>query len=416
MKISKIVLSILILVLVLFEGCFTPKAEYEIKAVIEISEDGVLRDLSVNRKDTTFNRAIVLARKRQGTSKKSFVELFGEAFAEIDRDRPLAALFTSRELKDRITYNSTNEDVLKVLKEEIGAAIDNSYNILTDRINKFGIPKRKRKIEINSNRLFVTIKFSGEDPNRIISLIQAQGKLGFWETYKLEDIYENLLEANNVIRILKEDSIAARSKKQDLLKQGQEFPLFYLLHPRTDSNGNPLKGSAVGRADFKDTAEITRYLNMKQVRDLFPADIKFLWSAYTLKHPEAGRHTDIHELYAVRSSRDDRAALDGDLITKAHYNFNRKFNTHEIYLIMNPEGTVKWARFTHFNIGRTIAIVIDNLVYSAPVVKEEIRSGRAVISGNFSIDEAQDLANILNSNTGRKLSCKMKIISLEVTR
>lgn len=455
---SRIILSVLILVLVVFEGCFSPKAEYEIKAIMELKEDAILRDLSVNRRDTALNQAITLALKRQGTSQKSFVELFGEAFAEIDKDRHLAGLFLSRELKDRITYNSTNDDVLKVLEKEISTEIDNSYNILIARIDNFGIPKRKRRFEIAGNRIFITIKTKSENPERIIGLFEPQGRIEFWETYELEDIYEYLLEANAVIRNkLEEDIIAAESKKQDLLKQGQdkqedpektdqseepslleqlmedsgsddsedqalrgieeEFPLFCLLRPRIDNTGNIMRGSAVGLANYKDTAKVNRYLNMKQVRDLFPADIKFLWSAYAIKQPEAGRKTDLYELHAIKGSgRDGSAALDGNLISDARYNFNRKWGTNEIHLGMNPEGTKNWTRFTHFNIGRTIAIVIDNLVYSAPVVKEEIRGGRTVISGNFSIDEAQDLANIINSTAGQKLPGKPKIISVEVTK
>jgi SecD/SecF fusion protein len=434
MKISKIILSVLIFVLVLFEGCFSPKAEYEIKAVMEISEDNIIRDLSVNRRDTTLNQAIALALKRRAASRQSFVELFGKAFTEIDRDRPLAALFLSRELKERITYNSTNQDVLKVLEEEISTAINKSYNILLARIDNFGIPKRKRKIEITGNRMFITIKTKYDNPERIIGLFEPQGNLEFWETYELKDIYEHLLAANAVIRYkleqsdqqeeepllpeqLMTDSGSVDSEEQAPRARVNEFPLFYILRPRIDNTGNIMRGSAVGRVHFKDTAEVTRYLNIKQARDLFPADIKFLWSAYAIKQPEAGRKTDLYELHAIKGiGRDGSAALYGDLITKAHYNFNRKWGTNEIHLSMNPEGTVNWARFTHQNIGRTIAIVIDKLVYSAPVVQEEIRSGRAVISGNFSIDEAQDLANIINSTAGQRLSGKLRIISLEVTK
>jgi SecD/SecF fusion protein len=458
MKISRIILIAPVLILPLIQGCFHPKAEYEIKAVMEIMEDDIIKELSVDRKDTTLNQAIELALKRRVASRKSFIGLFGEAFAEIDRNRPLAGLFLSWELKDRITYNSTNEDVLKVLEEVIGSAIDNSYNILTDRINKFGIPKRKRKIEIDSNRIFVTIKVSGEDPDRIISLFQPQGKLEFWETYELTDIYEYLLESNNVIRNkLEEDIIAAQSKKKDLKERMQvgqedaeqsgqqeeelslleqleadtnavdtqqassgiekEYPLFSLLRPRIDNTGNLMRGSAIGWANSKDTAEITRCLNIKEVKALFPKDIKFLWSAYDLKHPETGRHTDLYELHAIRvNSRDGSALLSGDVITKARCNFNRKWKTYDIHLSMNPEGAKRWAIITRNNIGRTIAMVIDNHVYSAPVVQEEIRSGKAMISGNFSIKEAQDLANILNSTAGQKLSGKLEIIKLEVTK
>jgi SecD/SecF fusion protein len=434
MKISRIILTVLILVLVLFEGCFSPKAEYEIKAVMEINEDGLIRELSVNRKDTTLNRALALALKRRAASRQSFIELFGEAFAEIDKDRPLAGLFLSRELKDRITYNSTNENILKVLEEEIGAAIDNSHDILLARLDNFGIPKRKRKIEINGNRIFITIRTKSENPERITDLFEPRGKLEFWETYELQDIYEHLLAANAVIRNkleqavqqeeepllleqLMADNNAVDTQEQAPLVRVNEFPLFYLLRPRLDDNGNIMKGSAIGRANFKDTAEVTRYMNIKQVKDLFPEDIKFLWSAYAIKQPEAGRKTDLYELHAIKGSgRDGSALLNGDVITEARYNFNRKWATNEVHLSMNPEGTVRWARITYANRGRTIAIVIDNHVYSAPIVMDEIRSGRVVISGNFSIEEAQDLANILNSTAGQKLSGKPKIISLEVTK
>ena len=420
---------------------------------LEISVIDVIKAMSNNSKDTTFITAIDLAKKRLRSSQKDFVTLFGEAFEEIDPNAKLAAVFNTVDLRDRINFNSTNEEVLSVIRKETNDAIDNSYNILRSRIDRFGVSQPNIQHLEGSGRILVELP-GIKDPERVRKLLQGTASLEFWETYDNKEVYQYLLAANNKIKeietaekILKEEAKADENKdkkkenvkkteqtvkvdtsdekESSLIDQMQDdtskkesslieqldtlatdtsasfrseqmaenYPLFSILTPRTNRKGELLEGAAIGYSNKIDTAKVNAYLNLKQVRSLFPRNIKFLWGVKAID--KAGNY---YELIAIKvTSRDGKPALSGDVVTNARAEFGQNNANAEVSMSMNSEGSKIWARLTKDNVGRQIAIVLDNYVYSYPVVNQEIRGGRSSITGHFTIAEAKDLANILKS-------------------
>ena len=417
---------------------------------LEISVVDVIKAMSNNSKDTTFVSAIKLAQKRMRNSQQDFVTLFGEAFIEIDPNGKLAAIFNTVDLKEKgINYNSTNEDVLDVIRKETNDAIDNSYNILRSRIDRFGVSQPNIQRLENTGRVLVELP-GIKDPERVRKLLQGTASLEFWETYDNKEVYQYLLAANNKLKeiqtaeetLQKKEENSADNKKKDIVKEKKEtvevdsikekesslieqiqgdtlasdssnafqaeqmaknYPLFSVLTPRTNRKGELLQGASIGYANKNDTAKVNSYFRMKQIRSLFPRNIKFLWGVKSIDDAE-----NFYELIAVKiTSRDGNSALSGDVVTDARSEFGQNQANAEVSMSMNGKGAKDWARITKNNIGRQIAIVLDNYVYSYPVVNQEIRGGRSSISGNFTIAEAKDLANILKSG---KLPAPAKII------
>ncbi len=405
---------------------------------LEISSYEIIRALSNYSDDPTFVKALNLAREYQRTSTDDFISLFGRAFEEVDPDARMAAIFSTPELRDRITFASTNQDVLNVIRREAENAIDNSFNILRSRIDRFGVTQPNiQKLETHGR---ILVELPGiREPERVRSLLQGTANLEFWETYDNQEIYPYLLEANQRIKEIEEaqrvlerdpepeDTVAPVQPEPgeeltpaDTLSPEEEslldlidrdpadldedltpdqmlldFPLFSILNPMTGADGRLMGGSVVGIAEYRDTAKVNRYLNMPQVRQLFPRDVKFLWG---VKPPRFDATESFYELHAIRvTARDGRPPLDGDVITDARADFGQAQATAEVTMAMNAEGARIWARLTRDNIGNSIAIVLDDLVYSAPRVNQEITGGRSQITGDFSIAEAQDLANVLRS-------------------
>jgi SecD/SecF fusion protein len=405
---------------------------------LEISSYEIIRALSNYSDDPTFVEALDLAREYQKTSTDDFITLFGRAFETIDPDARLAAIFSTPELRDRISFTSSNQEVLSVIRSEAERAIDNSFNILRSRIDRFGVTQPNiQKLETHGR---ILVELPGiREPERVRSLLQGTANLEFWETYENREIYPYLLKANDRIREIDE---AQRVLKRDIepgdavvpvqpepgeqltpadeLSPEQEslldilgrdttqidegmtpdqlladFPLFSILNPMTGVDGQLMGGSVVGIAEYRDTALVNHYLNLPQVRQLFPRDVKFLWG---VKPPRFDATDSFFELHAIKvTSRDGRPPLDGDVITDARVEFGQTQASAEVTMAMNAEGARIWARLTRDNIGRSVAIVLDDLVYSAPRVNQEIPGGRSQITGDFTIAEAQDLANVLRS-------------------
>ncbi len=431
------------------------------EVVMEISTVDVIRSLANYSKDTTFAKAIALAKKMQRNSQSDFLTLFGEAFKQIAPDGKLASIFNTIELKDKINYNSTNKEVLKVLRENTKSAIDNSFNILRSRIDRFGVTQPNiQRLEGNTGR--VIIELPGiKDPQRVRKLLQGTANLEFWETYDNQEVYKYLLEANKRIKELNDlkkthrdltavkdttivtnsdssnntllagtvpisdttkattdtanggvklleemendTSVASTDSAQTREQTLKDYPLFSILSPNTTRDGKLMEGAAVGIAHFKDTAKVDKYLNMPQVKAVFPRTLKFAWTVKPLKNAE-----DYYQLIALKvSTRNGRAPLGGDKVTNARAEFSNNKSNAEVTMTMNGEGAKIWARLTKENIGKQIAIVLDNYVYSYPVVQAEIRGGRSSITGDFTIEEAKDLANVLKSG---KLPAPAKII------
>jgi SecD/SecF fusion protein len=415
--------------------------------ILEVSVVDVIRALSNNSTDSTFVQAIELAKKYQLTSREDFVTLFGKAFTKVDPNAKLAAIFSTVELKDRVNFSSSNADVLKVIHDEANAAIDNSFNILKSRIDRFGVLQPNVQQLETKGRIQVDLP-GIKEPERVRKLLQGTANLEFWETYENQEVYGFLLESNKKLKdilaaeTITSDSIkgisttkttAKTAEKKDTTKgvslldkiaadstkkndstalpnqQLKEYPLFALLSPASSRDGKLMEGAMVGYSKVSDTAKVNTYLHLKQIRSIFPRDLRFVWSS---KPMEGDKSQSVFELYAIKAStRDGKAPLDGSVVTNARGEFGQNKSKAEVNMTMNGEGAKIWARLTKENVGRCIAIVLDNSVQTAPRVNGEIPNGSSVITGNYTISEAQDLAIILKSG---KMPAPARIINENV--
>ena len=418
---------------------------------LEVSVVDIVRALSGNSTNPVFTQAIEKAIEKQKNSQSDFVTLFGESFTEVDPNAKLAAIFNTVDLKDRVTFNSTNAEVLNVIRKETKGAIDRTFNILRTRIDRFGVAQPNIQQLQTAGRILVELP-GIKEPERVRKLLQGTAQLEFWETYQFADLVPYFEEANK--RLVETNSMAiADSTKADTTKvqatetakaaadtttlaatdtaastlldkisdttdtgkqnanfekYAKENPLFAYLNPAIFPNAQgqyfPGQGATVGYAAIKDTSRINHMLALS--KGSFPRDLKLAW---TVK-PEKER-PDVLELVALKiTSRDGKAPLGGEAIVDARQDYDPNGRV-EITMLMNTEGAKTWKRLTGDNIGNQVAIVLDNYVYSAPRVNGEIPNGRSSISGNFSIEEAQDLANILKAG---KLPAPARIVQEEV--
>jgi SecD/SecF fusion protein len=432
-----------------------------------ISVPDVIRALSGYNQDPTFNKAINLAIQKEKNSTRDFVDLFEESLKEVDPNAKLAAIFNTVELKGRINFNSSNEEVMKVIREESNAAIDRTYNILTTRIDRFGVVQPNIQKLQTAGRILIELP-GIKDPERVRKLLQGTAQLEFWETRQFPELQPYFAEANKKLPILlaggadtlqvdstlaadtagtakaitgnenlteKKDIAQAEPEKKDTAganallkkmegdtasagakKQQESFeeyaktnPLFAYLNPAIyqNSDGQYVAGQTamVGRAFIKDTARVNYMLRL--TKNIFPRDLKLAW---TVK--PGAESPDVLELVALKvTSRDGSAALGGDVITDASQDYDQNGRV-EVKMSMNSEGARIWKRLTGENIGKQIAIVLDGYVYSYPNVNGEIPNGSSSITGgNMTVEEAQDLANILKAG---KLPAPAHIVAEEV--
>jgi len=434
---------------------------------LEISVVDLIRALSNYNEDATFNEALKLALEKQKDSQEDFIDLFYESIQEIDPNVKLAAIFATIELKEKINYESTNEEVLAVIRTESESAIENSFNILRSRIDHFGVTQPNiQRLEGRNSRILVELP-GVKEPERVRKLLQGTANLEFWETYDNTEIFGSLRAVNDKLRVIFEADAAGNSLTTDstannadstivaenttvenpvadtaqvantavagdsanqVAEEGglidqlegdsanaaemnieqfrKENPLFGYLSPMTSEDGNLTRGAAIGYANFKDTAKVREILAMEQIADLLPRDVRFSWGVKSLDD-----NGNFFQLIALKAKRGGGPVLDGDAITDARDDFGNNQATAEVDMTMNGEGAKEWARITKENVGRQIAIVLDGYVYSFPVVNDEIRGGRSQISGNFTINEAKDLANILKSG---KMPAPARIIEEEI--
>ena len=398
---------------------------------LEVSVIDLVKAMSNHSKDSTFNAALARAQEMEKNSQEGFITLFGQAYAEIDPNAKLAANFLTPDLKDRINFNSSNAEVLDVIKEEADAAIANTFNILRSRIDRFGVAQPN--IQMLSQRGRILVELPGvKDKERVRKLLQGTASLEFWETYENQEVYPYLLDANRVIKerisdseetvsteepdaIAKAETAKAEEKADtsdelsllDELESSEsdstavnenadiakDYPLFAVLKPNVNNQGQLFPGPAVGFAHFGDTARVNRFLALPQVRSLFPRDMIFRWQMKPFD--EVGNY---YQLVALKvTTRDGSAPLDGDVVTDARQDFAQGRASAEVSMSMNSEGSKIWARMTKDNVGKSIAIVLDGYVVSYPTVQGEIPGGRSQITGNFTVEEAKDLANMLKS-------------------
>jgi len=419
--------------------------------ILEVSVEDVIKSLANNSQDSTFRQSLQLANEMQMESQEDFVTLFGQAWNRVDPNARMAAVFNTYELKDQVDYNSTNQQVLKVIREETKGAIDNTFNILRTRIDRFGVIQPNiQKLE-TAGRILVELP-GVKDQERVKDLLQTTASLEFWETYENPQVYQYLVEANEQIRqieqarekleqqtgeqasaeevmeeVSQEEETQVSSQQdtseQSLLEQieqdttqadtsaagqqmARQYPLFQVLQPMVNPNNNQLfQGSVVGIAHFTDTAEVNEYLAMEKVQSVFPRDMEFHWGVKPYQGDEQGEH---YPLYALKlTGREGQAPLTGEVVTDARSQFGQNQATAEVSMSMNSEGAKTWARLTKNNVGEFIAIVLDGYVYSAPRVQGEIKGGQSSITGDFSVQEAKDLANVLKSG---KLPAPARII------
>ena len=416
---------------------------------LEVSVVEVIKAMANYNPDTTFNAALTRAAEMQKNSTQDFVTLFGQAFSEIDPNARLAAIFSTMELKDRVMFNSTNAEVLDVIREETDAAIDNSFLILRTRIDRFGVAQPN--IQQLQTRGRILVELPGIDnPERVRKLLQGTAQLEFWETYENQEVYPYLVQANQRLREITEPASSQESAAEgtapadtsgtietladttgqsasgsllqelqsdttgvtpegtaDLESFRKEFPLFAILNPSTDQTGNLFPGPVVGMAHSKDTAEINTIMAREQIRNIFPRNMLFRWTAKSMD--ENGNYFRLIALKAT--TRDGQAPLTGEVITDARQDFDQFGGRPEVAMSMNSEGAKTWARMTKENVGKSIAIILDGYVRSYPTVQNEITGGRSSITGLENIEEAKDLANILKSG---KMPAPARIMQEEV--
>jgi SecD/SecF fusion protein len=406
--------------------------------ILEVSVEDILKALSNYNTDKSFTDALARAREFQKESQSDYLTLFGRAFQEIDPNAKLASVFGTVDLKEKINFNSTNEDVMKVLDAEVTSAIANAFNILRERIDRFGVVQPNITQLATKGRILIELP-GQTDPKRVRELLQGTASLEFWETYENGEIIGYLSAANNILKEIQANTetvklspdqpvekvtVTDTTKKDqtllDLIEKDttkaatastrEEFtrqnPLFGILNPRVNAQGEPDPSSMIGLASAKDTAKVNSYLRMNQIKSLFPRDLKFMWSQNPYQYDPTKTY---YELHAIKvTTRDGRAPLDGDVVTSARPTSGVTGSEVKVDMSMNAEGAKIWARMTRENIGRCLAVVLDGYVRSFPRVQSEISGGNTEITGNFTIEEADDLANILKSG---KLPAPAKIIS-----
>jgi len=391
---------------------------------LEISVVDLIRAMSGNSTDSTFTKAIALAVKNERSNgQDDFVTLFGKAFTTVDPNARLAAIFNTLDLRDKVNFNSSNADVLKVIRTQTNSAIDNSFQILRTRIDRFGVAQPNIQQLQTKGRILVELP-GVKDPKRVRKLLQGTANLEFWETHENSEVYPFLLEANKRLREIKaltkagvgvkdssklvsaSDSAKATNLLAEIKKQGKDslaagtaddiaknFPLFAVLSPNTSRDGQIGRGPVVGYAHSRDTAAVSEYLKMPQIKSIFPRTMLFRWTAQPTE-----KEGNFFQLIVLKvTNRDGKAPLSGDVVSDARQDFGQNKASSVVDMNMNNEGAKIWQRMTRENVGRSVAVVLDNYVQSFPTVQGEIAGGRTEISGNFTVEEAKDLANMLKS-------------------
>ena len=366
--------------------------------MLEIEVQDLVKSLAGDsQNDPAFVEALARANEALKSGTNDYIGEFAKAYEQVSNGSPLAAIFVSPDRKD-ITPNSSDAEVIKVLREETDAAIAASFNILRSRIDHFGVTQPNIQRMPNSNRILVELP-GVKEPERVRKLLQGSASLEFWVTYDAAEILPILAEADQLIKQTSEAAPAAEAEKAEGLAAEaaaaeeqsvtgftrENNPLFALLDPSFAGN------CVVGAATSADMPAINAYLARPEVQNLLPADLELMWG---IKGEPMFDNRIC--LYALRSV-DGKPAMDGGAVSTAQENYSQNGSAAEVNLMMNANGASQWAQLTGQNIGKPIAIVLDGYVYSAPNVQNKIEGGSSVITGNFTIQEAQDLANVLKS-------------------
>ena len=398
--------------------------------ILEISVPDVLETLADHKTDPAFVKSMKQARTEEETSQSDFISLFVKYYHQNAPGHRLAELFATQQLQGKINPQSTDSEVEKVLRQEVQAAIDNSFNVVRTRIDKFGVVQPNiQKLEGQTGRIMVEMP-GIKEPERMRKLLQGSANLEFWETYNADEVIPYLQQLDS--RLANDASNDTTAAKKAIKKTDAKKVKFQLKNnddetPTQKSNAqmeaakkqHPLLAmlqttgqnslALVGYASVRDTAAISKLIYGQTAKQILPTDLKLLWSAT----PEDGiKAKNIYGLYAIKvSSSNGQAPLQGDVVVDAKDEFNHVTGQPEVNMTMNTEGARRWAALTKANVGKAIAIVLDNAVYSAPRVNGEIDGGSSAISGNFTVEMTKDLANTLKSG---RMPAPARIVQEEV--
>ncbi len=411
---------------------------------MEVSVPDILRALSGYNTSENFNRAMALAQERQKSSGDDFVTLFLAAFREIDPNAKLASVFATFELKDKVTTSSTNEEVERVIREEVEGAINNSFMVLRTRIDRFGVVQPNIQKLAQSGRILIELP-GIKEPERVRKLLQGSANLEFWETYDFAELLPQIAQIDREMgaanlateeaegeskveeqktadaqsasdasveeltqAIAANDSAAEAQKEQAEAVENYKkaHPLFFILNPSVNQAGQAYRGPVVGTVHYTDTARVMAALTSQQAKQILPRELRFRWTVKAIDEANS-----LYQLVALKAQRDGRPSLEGDVITDARADFSQVSAYANVSMSMNAEGAKAWQRITKENIGKSVAIVLDGFVYSFPTVQNEIAGGNSQITGNFTVEEAKDLANTLKSG---KMPAPARIIQEDV--
>ena len=383
--------------------------------MLQVQLEDLVRALSKNNQSVEFNNAIALAKENQKDSREDFITLFAEAWKQTSNGLPLAHVFGTIDMVGKIGPESTDAEVIEVIRAESESAIANSFNVLRNRIDRFGVTQPNIQKLGNSGRILVELP-GVKEPERVRKLLQGTASLEFWPTFNYSEVKVYLDEANALLaEILVDDTVveetpaveadsllaaelAQKAQETEILKQN---PLYAVLAPAQ------YESACIGYAHYADTAKINKFFAMPQVKALFPVEFKPMWTVHASAFGE-----NIYELVAIKAtSADGKAPLDGGYVTDARVQFGNTGGSPEVSMSMNGEGAGIWSRLTGDNVGKQIAIVLDGMVYSYPNVNGKIDGGSSQITGKFTLEEAEDLANVLKSG---KLPAPATIIQEQV--
>ena len=398
--------------------------------MLQVQLQDLVKAISGDNTSPEFVKALNLAKERSVNSREDYITLFADAWKEVGNGQRLSQIFGTYEMKDKIKPESSDAEVISVIRTEAESAVANSFNVLRSRIDRFGVTQPSIQKLGNSGRILVELP-GVKEPERVRKLLQGTASLEFWETFTNQELAGYLAEANaKLAEILAgepdtttvaadaavteplndSDSLLSSeiAKNQDNSAEIEAYrkanPLFAVLNPSGSNN------ACIGFSSAIDTAKVNRYLAMPQIAEIFPAEFKPMWS---VKPSEYVQSDNIFELVAIKAtSRDGKAKLDGGVITDARVVYDHGSNGEpSVSMSMNAEGANVWARMTSDNVGRQIAIVLDGMVYSYPNVQNAITGGSSSITGHFTPDEATDLVNVLKSG---KLPAPATIIQEQV--
>lgn len=389
--------------------------------ILEVSVPDVVENLADHKTDVAFTKSMKEARAEHEVSQSDFITLFINAYKKNAPGHHLSEVFATQQLQGKVSPNSSDKDVEKVLRAEVQAAIDNSFLVVRTRIDKFGVVQPNiQKLEGQQGRIMVEMPGINE-PERVRKLLQGSANLEFWETYNSDEIIPFLQqidqreanvrsgkdEAKDTTAVdtaaapaaekatakfqMKKKAGAAEKESASQMEQAKkEHPLLSIFQP----TGNGAL-SLVGYASARDTAEVNKIIYSALAKQILPSDCRLLWSA---KPADGIQAKNIYELHAIKvTTTNGRAPIEGDVVTDAKDQFNNLTGTPEVSMTMNSDGARRWAALTKANVGKAIAIVLDGTVYSAPRVNGEISGCQSSISGNFTIEDTKDLANTLKS-------------------